>query len=268
MEEERRVLLPDAHCHLDFAANGRLLAHAAECARLEAFSTTVTPAGYERARALFASCATVRVGVGLHPWWVADGSCGEAEISRFEELAKGARFIGEIGLDFGRHRATSRDEQTAAFERAVRAGITGGKVVSLHAVAAADEVLDVLERDGCTSDNVCIMHWFSGSSDAVQRAVRLGCYFSVGPRMLATKRGRAYAQAIPADRLLVETDWPSSPCGEADFAAWTAQLQEAADALVALKGADILERIVQTWHGLFDAPVPKEAREEGLPCRS
>ena len=86
--------------------------------------------------------------------------------------------------------------------------------------------------------------------------------------MLATKRGRAYAQAIPADRLLVETDWPSSPCGEADFAAWTAQLQEAADVLVALKGADILERIVQTWHELFDAPVPKEAREEGFPCRS
>ena len=31
-------------------------------------------------------------------------------------------------------------------------------------------------------------------------------FFSVGPHMLASKRGRAYAQAIPRDRLLLETD--------------------------------------------------------------
>ena len=32
---------------------------------------------------------------------------------------------------------------------------------------------------------------------------RVGCYFSVNPRMLQSKRGRAYAQAISADRLLL-----------------------------------------------------------------
>lgn len=36
----------------------------------------------------------------------------------------------------------------------------------------------------------------------------MGCWFSVGERMLATKRGRAYVQSIPSDRLLLETDAP------------------------------------------------------------
>lgn len=245
----------DAHCHLDFTRNGRDLAEAAGQAGVVAFSATVTPAGYERARLLFASCPAVRTGLGLHPWWVADGSCGEEEISRFEELAPAERFIGEIGLDFGRARARTRAEQTAAFERAVRAGITGGKVVTLHAVNAADEVLDVLERADATRDNACILHWFSGSNDALLRAVRLGCLFSVNPRMLATKRGRAYARAIPADRLLVETDWPSAPSGDLAFSEWEGLLRATVRTLEELRGEDMAGRLSRTAASLF-AHVP------------
>ena len=54
----------------------------------------------------------------------------------------------------------------------------------------------------------CVMHWFSGSSDELGRALRLGCSFSVGERMLATRRGREYARQLPAARLLLETDLP------------------------------------------------------------
>ncbi|WP_459612517.1 TatD family hydrolase [Corynebacterium urogenitale] len=37
----------------------------------------------------------------------------------------------------------------------------------------------------------------------------LGGYVSVNPRMLETKRGRAYAKQVPSDRLLLETDLPA-----------------------------------------------------------
>ena len=47
--------------------------------------------------------------------------------------------------------------------------------------------------------------------EAVQRAIDAGCLFSVNERMLKTKRGRAYARAIPEGRLLIETDFPSKP---------------------------------------------------------
>ncbi len=261
MDRSRPLPYLDAHCHLDFARNGRVLGDAAACAGVRALSATVTPAGYERARALFAGCPAVLVGLGLHPWWVADGSCGEAEVARFGELAESVRFIGEIGLDFATRHDGTQEAQTAAFERAVRAGVTGGKVVTLHAVNAADEVLDVLERFECTADNACILHWFSGSNDALVRAVRLGCYFSVNPRMLATKRGRAYAKAVPADRLVVETDWPPEACGDVSFSEWTGLLRQTVEGLVELRGEDIVARMEQTAREVFDAPAPGAGME-------
>ncbi|HNH49993.1 MAG TPA: TatD family hydrolase, partial [Myxococcota bacterium] len=42
----------------------------------------------------------------------------------------------------------------------------------------------------------------------LKRAVELGCWFSVGPAMLATKSGRTLIGAMPAARVLTETDGP------------------------------------------------------------
>ena len=36
----------------------------------------------------------------------------------------------------------------------------------------------------------------------------MGCWFSVGPAMLNTKKGIALASIIPKDRVLTETDGP------------------------------------------------------------
>jgi hypothetical protein len=41
-----------------------------------------------------------------------------------------------------------------------------------------------------------------------RRAIGLGCYFSVNPAMLHNDRGRKLVGALPADRLLTETDAP------------------------------------------------------------
>lgn len=53
-----------------------------------------------------------------------------------------------------------------------------------------------------------VMHWFSGSPRELTRAVELGCWFSVGPAMLAGEKGRALAGSMPRDRVLTETDGP------------------------------------------------------------
>ena len=42
----------------------------------------------------------------------------------------------------------------------------------------------------------------------IGRAITLGCWFSVGPAMLATEKGRALTAKMPRDRLLTETDGP------------------------------------------------------------
>ena len=103
----------DLHCHLDFDPDTRAAAQVLAELGMGAFSTTVTPEGYERARGLLEPFGNVRVGLGLHPWWIADGRLGPQDVALFERLAKDERFIGEVGLDFGRDRAETRDAQVA-----------------------------------------------------------------------------------------------------------------------------------------------------------
>ncbi|MBQ3106946.1 MAG: TatD family hydrolase [Eggerthellaceae bacterium] len=203
------------------------------------------------------SNSLLRVGLGMHPWWVADGRCGSQDMARFKELASRARFVGEVGLDFSSRWEFSRDTQLAAFEGAVDALMGADcsfrKVISLHAVQAAGSVMDVLEERGAFERHACIFHWFSGTSDELQRAIKRGCFFSIGERMLATKRGKAYAQAIPLDRLLLETDYPEETnkgvapdrlvsSGELEesavFREWRARLERALSLLAQVRGED------------------------------
>ncbi|MEE0705682.1 MAG: TatD family hydrolase, partial [Adlercreutzia sp.] len=83
-----------------------------------------------------------------------------------------------------------------------------------------------------------IFHWFSGSSDDLQRALHAGCFFSVGPRMLASRRGREYARQIPLDRLLLETDMPARAGEPLPVEIWEAELRNALAGIAQLKDVD------------------------------
>ncbi len=53
--------------------------------------------------------------------------------------------------------------------------------------------------------------WFgciTGTASDARRSVELECYVSVDERMLVSPGGRRIAAAVPADRLLTETDGP------------------------------------------------------------
>lgn len=53
-----------------------------------------------------------------------------------------------------------------------------------------------------------IFHWFTGSMPQLEKAIELGCYFSINPGMLKTKSGMEVIKAIPIDHVLLETDAP------------------------------------------------------------
>lgn len=238
--------LNDMHCHLDFADDAREVAQAFAAAGAHAFSCSVTPAGYERARVKLAGCENVRVGLGMHPWWVADGRVTSQDAERFAELARGERYIGEVGLDFGKRHEHARDVQLRAFGRVVDACKAGGKLVSLHAVRAADTVMDLLEQASCLDGNNLVFHWFSGSSPELTRAIRAGFYFSVNSMMLSTKRGREYLKAIPADKLLLETDLPEEDAGTVGYERFRESLEQAAHVVVELRGLEALTQAAET----------------------
>ena len=238
-----RTPLIDTHCHLDFAGNAVELA-AAYAACGGALSGTCDPRDFERVRSELARFAPrVRVGLGLHPWWVADGICGEREVALFERLAPAAPLISEVGLDFQPRRAETRDAQIAALERVCLAASRSSaefprRVMSIHSSAAAMCTLDVLERTGCLDACLCIFHWFSGSQEELTRAIDAGCLFSVNERMLKTKRGRAYVRAIPEGRLLIETDFPGKPTSMAIPQEVAPRLERTMSLLAEARGAD------------------------------
>ena len=238
-----RTPLIDTHCHLDFARNGDELA-AAYAACGGALSGTCDPRDFERVRSKLAPYAPhVRVGLGLHPWWVADGTCGEGEIALFERLAPTALLISEVGLDFQPRRESTRNKQIEAFERVCVASArppaeSPRRVMSIHSSGAAMCTLDVLDRTGCLDACTCIFHWFSGSQEEMNRAIEAGCLFSVNERMLKTKRGRAYVRAIPEGRLLIETDFPSKPTPMAIPQDVSPRLERTMSLLAEARGAD------------------------------
>ncbi len=237
----------DAHVHLDFMANGEQIAADAATAGTLLFANTVTPGGFIAARARFDTCENVRVGWGMHPWWV------DAHAERsLPPIPAEARFVGEVGLDFGTRRAASRDIQIRVFERIARqCAEQGGKVLSIHSVRAAREVLDMLESCGTLETCTCIFHWYTGPSDQLKRAIDVGCLFSVGPRMLATGKGREYVKAIPPSRLLLETDAPPGEGVEYSYAELHVDLERVENAFATIKGASILETVDTTFRTLF-----------------
>lgn len=208
----------DAHCHLDLMAHPDAVADEATALGLVLFDCGVDPHDFARAKKRTCGRSNIFAGIGLHPWWLADGRCGNAEINLLCEVAAQERLIGEVGLDFSARFAGSEPLQVQAFDRLCDALVQhplAGRVISIHAVRSAGTVLDALESYGLLTPSpnspAIIFHWFSGTSDELVRARDAGCYFSVSERMLATKRGREYARQIPLDRLLLETDAPAKP---------------------------------------------------------
>ena len=238
--------LHDMHCHLDFMTNGEQVAADAASAGSLIFANSVTPEGFEGACKRFGTCENVRIGLGLHPWWVAEDTLCQ-RLDAFERNLPSTRFVGEIGLDFGRRGAATRDLQLKAFERIARlCADAGGKLMSLHAVRSAETVLDILEETGALTNCTCIFHWFSDTSVQLLRARRAGCYFSVNPMMASTGRGREYIRAIEVDRLLLEADAPPEQDMPYSYSELSSQLQKAADAVAASRGPDALDTIAAT----------------------
>lgn len=232
--------LADMHVHADFMSNAGEVVEEAAARGLALFANTVAPAGYLKARQeSWAQAPNVRLGVGMHPWWVSDGRIVEEDVELFCALASETRFVGELGLDFSdRHTSPgSHEAQTEALRHALAVcGVGGDRVISLHAVRAAGTVLDLLEDTGCLDSCSCVFHWFSGSTPELWRAIRAGCLFSVNERQARTQRAKEQLKLIPADRLLLETDLP--PDEGVPFSAQNveASLERAAESLAQIRG--------------------------------
>lgn len=249
--------LYDMHCHLGFAANSVQAGAIAAAAHIGALSCTVTPEEFAARGAAGGvggggadggagrcSGSPVTWALGLHPWYVAEN--WRPQVEAFEALMPQVSAFGEVGLDFSARHQGSADAQMAAFHHLLQAIVARARqsatppMLSLHAVRSADAVLEALRKTDALENCQVVLHWFSGSGEELAAARQAGCYFSVGPHMLASRRGRAYGAQIPLSKLLLETDEP--PQGAVlDGAAWRSQLEGALEQLATLRRTDAAE---------------------------
>jgi TatD DNase family protein len=193
----------DFHCHLDLYPDPHAVA--ARCAELGMYvlSVTTVPSAFAGTRALEKS-GRIKTALGLHPELAARRV---HELALFEQMLPQTRYVGEVGLDGSREHKSSIDTQRAVFAEILRlCAMAGNKILTIHSRGAVTAVLDELARVPAAGNPV--LHWFSGSKKQVHRAAEMGCWFSVGPSMLGSDKGRAAVAAMPPTRVLSESDGP------------------------------------------------------------
>lgn len=227
-------MLLDTHYHLDFLPDPEAFLAALE---VKVVAQTVLPSAFTPGP-LHA--------LGYHPWWV--GADTEEQLALFDASLHLTRFIGEIGLDFSPRRSENAALQKEVFQNIV-GSLDEAHVMSIHAVRSASAVLDLLE--GCPATP--IIHWFSGNSDELTRLIKVGGYISVNPRMLESKRGRAFVKQVPADRLLLETDFPSAQeqSPEAHATEVSQALKDTLSSISELRGQDMTTSVLDNQERLF-----------------
>ena len=194
----------DFHSHLDLYPDSHAVAWQCAARGLYVLSVTTTPSAWNGTKALTAGLPRIRTALGLHPQIAHER---KHELPLFERHLAETRYVGEIGLDGSPELRPHWEDQVHVFGRVLKScEAAGGKVLSIHSRRAASSVLDHLEKH--PGAGTPVLHWFSGTQRELSRAVTLGCWFSVGPAMLAGARGRSLASRMPRDRVLTETDGP------------------------------------------------------------
>jgi TatD DNase family protein len=210
--------LIDFHCHLDLYPKPSAVIAEAKRRGTFILAVTTTPKSYEGNLRLIGDATRIRVAVGLHPELVKER---HSEVDLLIETMKKTRYVGEVGLDGSPEHRASMVIQKDVFRRVLDAcRAQGSKIVSVHSRMAAKPVLDAIECAG--NVGVPILHWFSGNDAELKRAVELGCWFSVGPAMLSSRRGQGLLAKMPKDKVCLETDGPFGKCGDQPLMPWEA----------------------------------------------
>ena len=204
-------MLVDSHCHLNFPE----LSENIQSVRLNmqeaqvghALCVSVTLDKFPEVLSLAEQFENFYASVGVHPDYE---DIDEPTVKQLVALAQHPKVvaIGETGLDY--FRLTGDLEwQRMRFRTHIRAAIQCAKPLIIHTRNAADDTLRIMQEEGAKQVGG-VMHCFTESLEVALKAIEMGFYISFSGIVTfknATQL-KAVAQAIPLDKMLVETDSP------------------------------------------------------------
>ncbi|WP_299082396.1 Qat anti-phage system TatD family nuclease QatD [uncultured Paraglaciecola sp.] len=194
----------DMHCHVDLYSDHDVVLDDIKQCNYYVLSVTTVPSAFEGTVNLTRDIKNCRTALGLHPQLAHER---KNELPLFDKLVSKTRYIGEIGLDGSRGYKEHFDDQLLVFNHILqKCEQYHDKILTIHSLNAVNEVLDCLRNH--RQAGIPILHWFLATKKQVEDAIELGCYFSIGPAMLASARARKVISWISQDRVLLETDGP------------------------------------------------------------
>lgn len=134
----------------------------------------------------------------------------DKQLKQIQELAKQEKVvaIGEIGLDYYWNQA-NKQEQKLAFQKQIEIANQFSLPIVIHTREAIYDTLDIL-KNVVTPTKKGIFHCCPLNLDLIREGLKLGFYISfAGPVTFKNAKNAEQAvQAVPLDRILIETDSP------------------------------------------------------------
>lgn len=204
-------MLVDSHCHLNFPELSEniqsLRLNMQEAQVGHALCVSVTLDKFPEVLNLAERFDNFYASVGVHPDYEDIVEPTVEQLVTFAQHPKVVA-IGETGLDY--FRLTGDLEwQRMRFRTHIRAAIQCAKPLIIHTRSAADDTLRIMQEEGAKQVGG-VMHCFTESLDVALKAIEMGFYISFSG--IVTFKNAAQlkevAQAIPLDKMLVETDSP------------------------------------------------------------
>src|SRR5664279_175036 len=259
-------MLVDSHCHLDFpdfaseldAVVARALA--ADIRRLVTISTRVRK--HAQVLAIAEKFADVFCSVGTHPHNAHEEL--DIDAAALVAIAKHPKVvaIGEAGLDY-HYDNSPRAAQEQGFRQHIAAARETGLPLVIHAREADADMARILKEETGQGAFPAVLHCFTGGRDLAFAAIDLGHYVSF-TGILTFKNSQALrdiAAALPAERILVETDAPYlAPLPHRGKRNEPSYVVETAKVLASARGVSLEEITRQTTENFFRLfnKVPRE----------
>ena len=203
----------DSHCHLDDKTYARDLEKVLQRAHSAGVTRMMTIGINKRTSTIAVSLAQshreIHASVGVHPHDVKN--CDESILEELVNLAqnKEVRAWGEIGLDFNRMYSPRKDQEKWFGRQLEIAGQLDLPII-FHERDSSGRFLTMLQELDKNEVNG-VVHCFSGTREELNHYLDLGLHIGITGIITMKSRGtqlREMVAAIPADRLLVETDAP------------------------------------------------------------
>lgn len=145
--------------------------------------------------------------LGIHPEEIGEERKGDLDTIRELLVSEPkAVAVGEIGLDYHWDDAAPREEQIDLFRRQIVMANELDLPVIVHDRDAHEDTFNVLRELKPKG----VLHCFSGSKEQALQYTEMGFYIGIGGVVTFKNARKAVevVEAIPLDRLLLETDCP------------------------------------------------------------